>query len=128
IVTISVAADGNLKLEVVVALVRLRAAQIPRDASRTQHHSREAPGLGVRAINDADIDRALFENAIVDYQSVDIVEHLQEWVQKLVDVLKQSFRQILVHAARPEIGGMHAAARDPLVKRKACLTGIPPPY
>ena len=43
VVAIAVLADGNLEIQLVVALVGLAAAQVPGDARAAQHHAGEAP-------------------------------------------------------------------------------------
>ena len=58
----------------------------------------------------ADIDIALLEDAVLGQQFLEIVAHFEERVAERPDVVDQLGRQILVHAADAEIGGMHARA------------------
>ena len=112
VVIVAVLADRNLEIEFAVALVRLAAAQVPCHAGRAQHHARHAPHLGFGAIDHADIDIALLEDAVFGQQAFDIVQHLGKMLAEFVDVLGQARRHILMHAAGAEIGGMHARCRE----------------
>ena len=75
----------------------------------------------------ADIDIALLEDAIVREQVLDVVADFEERVAEGVDVGDQFGRKVLMHAARPEIGGMHAAARGALVKHHQLLAFLEAP-
>ena len=81
VVIVAVLADGNLEFEFVVALVRLRAPQVPRHAGRSQHRAAHAPSFGVGAIDFADIHIALLEDAILGQQRFDIVQHFRKSVR-----------------------------------------------
>ena len=48
VVAVAVLADGNVEIHLLVALVGLRLAQVPRRAGAAHHHAGEAPGPGVR--------------------------------------------------------------------------------
>src|SRR6516165_10845090 len=64
----------------------------------------------------ADVHVALFEDAIVSEQNLDIVAHLQEWVAERLDIVDQFWRKVLMYAADSEIGRMHAATRGTLIE------------
>ena len=68
-------------------------------------------GPGVVEGDHADIDIALLEDAVVGEQAFDVVADFEERIAEGVDVGDQLGRQVLMHAARPDIGRMHAAAR-----------------
>jgi hypothetical protein len=74
----------------------------------------QAQSVGER--DHANVHVALFENAIVSEQTFDIVTHLQEWVAERLDIIDKLLRQILMHAADPEIGRMHAATRGTFIE------------
>ena len=113
VVAVAVLADGNIELHLLVAFVRLRLAQIPRRAGAAHHHAREAPGPGVLELHHADVDVALLEDAVAGEQSLEVVADPEERVAERVNVVDQLWRQILVHAARAEVGRMHARAATP---------------
>ena len=77
--------------------------------------------------DDADIDVALLEDAVADDEVVEIVEHLQERVAERLDVVDELGRQVLVHAAGPEIVGVHARAGGALVEDHQLLALLEAP-
>ena len=87
----------------------------------------EAPLPGVVEADHADVDVALLEDAVAGEQLVDVVDDLEERVAERADVVDQLLRQVLVHAARPEIGRVHAAARGALVEDHQLLALLEAP-
>ena len=73
VVAVAVLADRNVEIELVVALVGLRLAQIPGGAGAAHHHAGKAPLPGVVERDDADVDVALLEDAVVGQQRFEIV-------------------------------------------------------
>ena len=69
-----------------------------------------APHLGFGAADDADIDIALLEDAVLGQQAFDIVQHGDEVVAEFQDVLGQAGRHVLMHPAGAEIT-RHACAQ-----------------
>src|SRR3546814_3428224 len=66
---VAVLADRDVELELVVAVVGLRLAQVPRHARAAQHRPREAPVVGLLRAHHADVDSALAEDAVVGEQN-----------------------------------------------------------
>src|SRR6516225_1901373 len=127
VVTIAVLADRDVEIELRIALVRLGLAQVPGGAATAHHHARETPSPGVGERNYADVHVALFEDAIVSEQTLDIVAHLQEWVAERLDIVDQFWRKVLMYAADSEIGRMHAATRGTLIEGHQLLALLEPP-
>src|SRR5690606_17955121 len=109
------------------ALVGLALAQIPRRTRAAHHHARKAPGPGILQLDDTDADVALFEDAVVGEQHLQVIERLEERINPLADVLDELLWQILMHAARPEIGRMHARTGSPLVEDHELLALLEAP-
>ena len=86
----------NLEIQIAVTFIGLAAAQIPLHADRTDHHARHAPHLGFGARQDADIDIALLEDAVIGQQPLDIVQHLGEVIAEFENVFRQTGRQVLM--------------------------------
>src|SRR5215831_5012012 len=126
VVTIAVLADRDVEIELRIALVRLGLAQVPGGAGTAHHHARETPSPGVGERNYADAHVALFEDAIVSKQNLDIVAHLQEWVAERLDIVDQFWRKVLMYAADSEIGRMHAATRGTLIEDHQLLALLEP--
>ena len=116
VIAVAVLAQRNLEVEVVVALVRLVATQVPGDAGPSHHHAGEAPGQGLFLADHTNIDVPLLEDAVAGDQAFDVVTDRREALGPAVDVLDQLIGQVLVDAARPEIVGMQTSATGALVE------------
>ena len=75
----------------------------------------------------ADVDVALLEDAVVGEQPVEVVDHAEERIAPRPDVVDQRRRQVLVHAADPEIVGVHARAGGALVEPEDLLALLKDP-
>src|SRR5262249_44013678 len=73
IVVVTVLADRNIEVELLVALIGLRLAQVPGRAGAAHHHARESPGPRIGERYDADVDVALLEDPIVGEKPLDIL-------------------------------------------------------
>src|SRR5262249_9880881 len=127
IVAVAVLADRNVEIELGIAFIGLRLAQVPGRARAAYHHAREAPGPGVRELDYADVDVALLEDAVVGEQVFEIVADLQERIAEGVDVVDQLRRQILVHPADAKVRSMHAAAGGALIEDHQLLALLEAP-
>ena len=127
IVIVAVLADRNVEIELGVALVGLRLAQIPRRARSAHHHAGKTPGPGVGERDHADVDVALLEDAVAGQQVFEIVADLEERIAERPDVVDELRRQILVHAADAEIGRVHAAAGRALIEHHELFALLEPP-
>src|SRR5580698_4883558 len=127
IVVVAVLADRNIEIELGINLVGLRLAQIPRRSRTAHHHAGEPARPGVLKRNNADIDVALFEDAVLGQQLFKIVADFQERIAERRNIVDQLRRQILMHAADAEISGMHPRAGSALVEAHKLLALLEAP-
>src|SRR5262249_41901654 len=73
VVAVALLADRNVEFELVVALVRLRLAQVPRRARAAHHDARKAMRPGFLLGYHANIDVALLEDTVFREQPLDVV-------------------------------------------------------
>ena len=73
------------------------------------------------------IDIALLEDAVVGQQPLDVVEHFEERIAEGLDIVDEFRWQILMYAARPEVGGMHAGSGGTLVEDHQLLALLKAP-
>src|SRR5262245_20583540 len=121
IVVVAVLADRNVEIELGIALVGLRLAQVPGCARTAHHDPGKSPPPGIFERDRADADVALLEDAVFRQQPFDIVADLEERIAKRGDVVEQLRRQILVHASDAEIIRVHASSRGALIKHHELL-------
>ena len=76
VITIPMLANGNIKFQLLIALIRLGFAQIPRRPRTAHHHPGKAPGPTVVQRHHPDIDIALFKDTVVGQKPFKIVTDL----------------------------------------------------
>ena len=127
VVAIAMGSDGNLEIHLVVAFIRLRPAQIPRQPRAAHHHAGEAEIEAFLLRHDSDIDVALLEDTVLGQQAVDIVKRLVELLGPLPDIVAQLLGQILMHTAGAEIGRVQPCTAGPLAKDHQLFTFLKAP-
>src|SRR5438046_4501992 len=106
VVAIAVAPDRHVEIDLVVDVVGLRPAQIPSHPRAAQHWPGEPPIGGLLGADDADIDGALLEDAVIGQQPLDVVDRLREGVAERQDVVEETGWMVHVHGGWPELIGM----------------------
>jgi hypothetical protein len=119
--------DYDVTLELDQRTALRKDPQIPRSARAANHDARKAPRPAIFQRYDADIDVALFEDAVAGEQALDVVTDFREMIAESHYVLDQLQRQILMHPARPEIGRVHARARSALIEHHELFTFLEAP-
>jgi hypothetical protein len=127
VVIVAVLADRDVEIELGIAFVGLRSAQIPGGAGAAHHDTGKTPTPGVRELDHADIDVALLEDAVFRQQALDVVADLEERVAERPDVVEELRRQVLVHSSDSKIVRVHARARGALVKHHQLLALLEAP-
>src|SRR5207245_6774679 len=122
VVIVAVLTHGDVEIELGVAFIGLRLAQIPCRARSAHHHAGEAPSPRIGERDHADVDVTLLEDTVVGEQALEIIADLEERIAKRGDVVDELRGQILVYAADAEIGGMQAAAGGALVEAHELFT------
>ena len=92
------------------------AAQIVLDAAAAQVRAREAVGNRAVLRDDANVPRAIDEDAIARQELVDLVELRDEIVEELLELRDERFRQIANLSADARVGGGEARAGQKLEK------------
>ena len=92
IIAVAILAHRNEKIELVIALIGLRAAQIPRHARPAHHHTAKAPIKRLLLADNANISIALLEDAVFGQKPVDIIQHAGEFIGPGLDIVNQRRR------------------------------------
>ena len=127
VITVAVLSHRHLEVEFIITFIGLRPPQVPCQARTPHHHARKAPVLDLLFRHHADIDVALLEDAVLGQKPVDVVQHPGKGQGPGLDIVDQRRRQVLMHAAGPEIGGMKPRPAGPLVKDHQLFTFLEPP-
>ena len=128
IIAIASRPHGHVEIHFRIDIIGLRLAQIPRNAAAPDHRARKAPAQRIVLADDANIDIALFENAIVCDQADRVFKQLrQPRVEPVGNVGEELQRHILMHPAGPEIGTVHPRARCAFKEVQAILADFEQP-
>ena len=124
---VAVAADRDVEVELLVDLVGLALAQIPREPGGAQHGPGEAQVLRLVGGDHADVDQPLAEDPVVGDQPLDVVEQRREGRHPGPDVVLEPGRQVARDPARAVVVGVQAGARHPLVELHQLLALLEAP-
>lgn len=116
VVAVSVYADGDVKLHLIVRVVWLAFAYIPRYTAASEHDTREGVVESVGGRNDADVLGSTFPDSVVGEQFFGFVDPVAELGRPLVDVVQEADGEVLVDAAGADVGGVEAGAGDTFVE------------
>ena len=128
VIAVEIGANRNVEVHAVIDVVGLRLANVPGNAGAADHRAGKAPFQRVFLADHGDVDVALLEDAVVDHQAHRILEQArQAGVEPVGNVRQQLEWHILMHAAGPEIGRMHARARCAFEEVEAILANFEQP-
>src|SRR3974390_89803 len=116
VVAVAVLANRNVEIELGIAFIGLRLAQVPDGAGAADHDSREAPSPSIVEAHDTDVDVTLLENAVLREQDLDVVTYFEKGVAEIPNIIDELWRQVLMHAADTKKVGMHPRARGALIE------------
>lgn len=116
VVAVSVYADRDVKFYLVVGIIRLALAYIPRYAASSKHDAGEGVVESVGGGDDANALGSAFPDSVVREQLFGFVDPVPELSRPLVDVVEEADGEILVDATRADVCCVKASARDSFVE------------
>ena len=116
VVAVTVDAHRDVKLDLIVCVVRLAFADVPGDTASPEHDAGEGVVEGVGGGDDADALGPTFPDSVVREQFFGFVDPVAELGRPLVDVVEEAEGKVLVDAARANVGCVEAGAGDTFVE------------
>ena len=116
VVAVAVDTHGHVELDLVVGVVRLALADVPRNAGTAEHDAGEGKVQGVGGRDHADAAQTVDPDTVVRQHLLGLVNAVAELGRPLVDVIEQAEREILVDTAGTDVGGVETGTRDSLVE------------
>ena len=116
VVAVSVHPDWDVKLHLVVRIVRLAFAYIPGYTAASKHDAGERVVESISSGDDTNALGSAFPYSIICEQLLCFVDPVSKLSRPLVDVVKEAKGEVLVDAARTDIGRMKAGAGDTFVE------------
>ena len=83
-----------------------REVEVPTCTS--QHNTAAAIIDGVLGGDDTNVDSPLFPKSVVSDEILHLVQSLAEFSDELVDIVKETNRNVLVNSARSHVGCVHS--------------------
>ncbi len=116
VVAVSIYPDWDVKLHLIIRIIWLALAYIPRYTAASKHDAGERIVESIGGGNNTDPLRSTFPDSIVGEQFFGLVNPVPELSRPLVDVIQEADGEVLVDAARTNVGRVKAGARDAFVK------------
>ena len=116
VVSVTVGADREVKFNLVVGIIGLALADIPRDTRTTEHRTSEGEVERIGGGNDTNAPQTLDPNAVIREHLLGLVKAITELGGPLVDIVEKADRDVLVNTTGADIGGVQTGTRDTLVE------------
>ena len=116
VVAVTVDADGDVELDLVVGVIGLGLADIPRDTGSTEHDTREGVVEGISSADDTNTLGTADPDTVVGQELLGLVNAVTELGGPLVDVVKKTNGKILGNTTGANVGGVKTGTRDTLVE------------
>src|SRR5689334_9446879 len=125
---VTLRADCDLEVEVVVGAVGHRLAQVPRNASAAQQRPGHTEPEQLLPRHDPDVARAREPDLVLVEERLVLLEALREDADELAALLLPARRDVLGDAADLEVARVHALAARHLeqVEHQVALADAPP--
>jgi hypothetical protein len=116
VVAVTVDTNGNIELNLVVGIVRLGLADIPRDTGATQHDTSETHVQSVGSVNDTNTLGSGLPDTVIRKQLLGLVDTVTELGGPLVDVIQKADRDILRDTTGANVGSVETGTGHTLVE------------
>lgn len=116
VVAVPVDPDGDIEIDLVVGIVGLRLADIPRHTGTTEHDTAETHVQGIGCVHDTNALGTGLPDPVVREKFLDFVDPVSELSGPLVDVVQQTKGNILRDTTRTNVSGVKTSTRNTLVE------------
>ena len=113
---VSVDTDGNVKLDLIVRIVRGNLSDIPRNSTSSEHDTRETVVHGLLGGDLADPDSPSLPDTVPRDNLFNLVYPARELGGPLEDVVQHAVREIVRHTTRSDVSGVQSSSRYSLVE------------
>lgn len=116
VVAVSVDPDWDVELYLIVRVIWLALTYIPRYTATPKHNAGERVIESVGGGNDTDALGSAFPNSVIREQFLGFVDPIPELSSPLVDVVEEAEREVLMNAARTDVGGVKTGTGDAFIE------------
>jgi hypothetical protein len=116
VVAVTVDTDGDIELNLVVSIVRLRLADIPWDTGATKHDTSERVVESISSGNDTNTLGTALPDTVVGQKLLGLVNAVTELSGPLVDIIEDTNGKILGDTTGTDVSSVKTSTRYTLVE------------
>jgi hypothetical protein len=116
VVAVTVDTNGNVELNLIVGIVGLRLADIPRDTRTTEHNTSETHVEGVSRGDNTNTLSSGLPDTVICKQLLGLVNAVAELGGPLVDIVEKAKGKVLRYTTRADICSVQTGTGDTLVE------------
>jgi hypothetical protein len=116
VVAVTVDTNGNIKLDLVVGIIRLGLADIPGNTGATEHDTRETHVQSIGSINDTNTLGSGLPDTVIRKQLLGFIDTVTELGGPLVNIIQKAERNVLRDTTGANVGSVETGTRDTLVE------------
>jgi hypothetical protein len=116
IIAVTVDTDGNIELNLVVSIIRLRLADIVWNTGATEHNTSETHVERIGGVDNTDTLGSGFPDTVIREQLLGFVDAVTELSGPLVNVVQKTKRNILRDTTGANISSVETGTGDTLVE------------
>lgn len=116
IVAVTVDADGNVELDLVVGVIWLRLTDIPRNTRATEHDTSETHVESIGGIDNTNALGSGLPDTVVGKQLLSLIDTVTELGSPLVNIVQEAEGEILRHTTRANVGSVQTGSGNTLVE------------
>lgn len=116
VVAVSIYPDWDVKFYLIVRIIWLALAYIPRHTAASKHDAGERVVESVGGGDDTNALGSTFPDSIISEQFFGFIYPVPKLSRPLVNVVEEAEGEVLMDAARADVGRVKAGARDTFVE------------
>ena len=116
VVAVPIDADGDVKVDLVIGVIRLRLADIPRNTGPAEHHTSEAHVQCLRGGDNTNALGTRLPDSVIREQLLGLVNAVTELRGPLVDIVEEAKRNVLMDTARADVSSVETGTGNSLVE------------
>lgn len=116
VIAVTVLADGNVKLDLVVGIVWLGLSDVPWNTGTAEHDTGEGVVEGISGGDDTDTLGPANPDTVVCEKLLSLIDTVAELGGPLVNIIEETDGKILGDTTGADVGSMETSSRDTLVE------------
>lgn len=116
VVAVTVDTNRDVELDLVVSVIGLRLADIPWHTGTTEHNTSKTHVQCIRGIHNTNTLGSSLPDTVVCKKFLSLIDTVTELGSPLVDIVKETNRDILRDTTRADVGGVETGTGNTLIE------------